>query len=625
MPLVAATTFSVFTSVTLGGSPFGEAYDASTHELYVTNGNGNNVTVLSDPSLQVVATIGVGTGPDGIAYDPGRGELFVANSGDGNVSVISDASHSVAATIMVGGAPWAVAYDPTLAEVFVSTFTGNDVVVIADSNNTVVYTVSLGSLVTPRAGPAGLAFDAGTDELYVAAWTSGYVIAFAVNQSYIRFAAESMVDTQPDEVAYVPSSNEIFVTSHANPGMVDVISDSMHSVVARVAVGANPIGLAYDPTTDEVMVANAGASNVSIIAVTNHTVVQSVNLLFMGASSGVAYDGRTGAVFVSDSLLGAVTVLLASDPVPYAVSGLPSPTSWTIAFSGTASAGYSIANDLYSSITYAGEFFFPSGSYTFSVGTVAGFRASPVQGSFSVPSTTPLTIVFSREYSVRFLETGLAASANWSVNLSGTLQYSTTTSIQFTVINGTYAFVVAGPVGFQPNMTSGSLTVAGANVTRQIGFAAVYTVTFTEFGLAAGTTWSITLASQTLTSLATTITFMEPTGSYPFTVGHVSGYNATPSSGTVYVTGADAGQRVNFTVPSTSTPGPGSGLLGLPGNDGVLIIIAIVAIIAVVGGLLAVRRRGGRPPTGADAPEVRSPPPSGPVPPGPSSPGGPSG
>ncbi len=74
-----------------------------------------------------------------------------------------------------------------------------------------------------------------------------------------------------------------------------------------------------------------------------------------------------------------------------------------------------------------------------------------------------------------------------------------------------------------------------------------YTVTFTESGLPAGTTWSVTSGTSTQSSTMTTIQFSVSNGSYPFSVAPVSGYTATPSSGTVVVSGAPVNQTVVFT------------------------------------------------------------------------------
>jgi len=55
--------------------------------------------------LGVTATIPVRNAPKGIVYDSGKGEIFVSNGQDNTVSVISDSTNTVIATIPVGGYP----------------------------------------------------------------------------------------------------------------------------------------------------------------------------------------------------------------------------------------------------------------------------------------------------------------------------------------------------------------------------------------------------------------------------------------------------------------------------------------------------------------------------------------
>jgi YVTN family beta-propeller protein len=61
--------------------------------------------------LGVTATIPVGQAPTCAAYDSYKGEVFVSNGQDNTVSVISDSTNTVTATIPVGAYPYGVARD----------------------------------------------------------------------------------------------------------------------------------------------------------------------------------------------------------------------------------------------------------------------------------------------------------------------------------------------------------------------------------------------------------------------------------------------------------------------------------------------------------------------------------
>jgi len=116
---------------------------------------------------------------------------------------------------------------------------------------------------------------------------------------------------------------------------------------------------------------------------------------------------------------------------------------------------------------------------------------------------------------------------------------------------------------------------------------ATYLVTFTGSGLPSGANWSVTLAGTTHFSTKASIAFTEANGSYPFTVGSVVGYTASPGSGSVTVNGA---VTLPITFSSSGAGGGGGGLppiLGLPGVEGYVVVGVTVAVAVIAGVLIA--------------------------------------
>jgi hypothetical protein len=120
------------------------------------------------------------------------------------------------------------------------------------------------------------------------------------------------------------------------------------------------------------------------------------------------------------------------------------------------------------------------------------------------------------------------------------------------------------------------------------GAAGSYPVTFTESGLASGTSWSVTFNAVPASSTTATIVFTAvASGTYTYTSGVVSNYTASPSSGSVVVNGTAANQAIMFT---SSTGGSGGGAAGTP--VWVWPVIAIVVVGAIVAGAaIALSRR----------------------------------
>lgn len=81
--------------------------------------------------------------------------------------------------------------------------------------------------------------------------------------------------------------------------------------------------------------------------------------------------------------------------------------------------------------------------------------------------------------------------------------------------------------------------------------AEMYSVTFTESGLPASTSWSVTLNGALESSSTTSIAFSEPNGTYSYTIGSVTGYSPSPASGMLTVNGAALSQPITWTKSST--------------------------------------------------------------------------
>ncbi|MFZ0698652.1 MAG: ice-binding family protein [Thermoplasmata archaeon] len=217
-------------------------------------------------------------------------------------------------------------------------------------------------------------------------------------------------------------------------------------------------------------------------------------------------------------------------------------------------------------------------------------EVSLADSTITVPSTAPATT-----YPVTFTASGPPATTSWSVTFGGISTSSTTATIGFSAVSGTYAFAVS-EVGYIANPSSGSVTVNGAAASQAIAFTAgaagTFTVTFADSGLTSGTSWSVTFNGVLTSSTTPTIAIPSvASGTYPYTSGVVSNYTASPSSGSVVVNGAPTNQTIAF----TSSGGGGSSSTstsGLPSWAWLGIGIAAVAVVGAVVVGIARSRRG---------------------------------
>lgn len=271
----------------------------------------------------------------------------------------------------------------------------------------------------------------------------------------------------------------------------------------------------------------------------------------VGAQTGYAITPSSGSVTVPPSSGYTVTVninFLTSYSVIFSESGLPSGTTWSVTLGGVEQTSST------STITFSE----PNGTYSYTIGAVPGYAATPLKGSVKVAGAapSPISIAFSvRTYTVTFQESGLPSGTSWSVTLGGTQKTSTTSTITFTEPNATYDFTMGSVAGYAASPASGYVTVSGSNVTEAISFSVntgSYTVTFTESGLPSGDSWDVIFNGVEHTSTSTTITFTGVlAGTYSWSAGTSASapsgfhWSATPSSGSMTVSGGES-QGITF-------------------------------------------------------------------------------
>lgn len=140
-----------------------------------------------------------------------------------------------------------------------------------------------------------------------------------------------------------------------------------------------------------------------------------------------------------------------------------------------------------------------------------------------------------------------AGNVFWQIGSSATL--GTTSVMQGTVLAHDSISMLTGSVlNGRAMAETGEVSLADSTITVPTPASiTTYPVTFTETHLPTGTSWSVTYGGVQASATMTTIVFDVVSGTYAFTVD-VAGYVATPSSGSVPVSGAAAGQTIDFTA-----------------------------------------------------------------------------
>jgi YVTN family beta-propeller protein len=636
--VISDTTNTVVATITVGSGPTGVAYDSGAGEVFVTNSGSGTVSVISDSTNTVVSTVTVESGPGAAAYDSGTGEIFVSNANSATVSVISDNNNTVVATVAVGSHPDGVTYDSGNGRIYVDNFDQGTVSILRVPP---VYTVTFTESGLPGGTEwwvnltHGRSFSSTSTTLTFSEPNGTYDYAVATtDKEYASpggsFTVSGAVVSEPvtfSLVTYAVTFTESGLPS-GTEWWVNLTNGQNFSSTSTTATFDEPNGT-YDyavATTDKEYAAAGGSFTVNgavvsepadfILGTYAVTFTESglpggtewwVNLTngqsFPSTSTTVTFNEANGtydyAVATTDKEYaaagGSFTVMGSAVPetatfrlVTYAVtfteSGLPSGTEWWVNLTNGQS---------FSSTTTTATFDESNGTYDYAVATTAKEYAS-AGGSFTVSgAAVPKTATFSLvTYAVTFTESGLAGGTEWWVNLTNGQSFSSTsTTVTFSEVNGTYDYAVA-TTDKENASAGGTFTVSGAAVSESAPFSLVtYAVTFTESGLSAGTEWWVNLTNgQSFSSTTTTVAFSEPNGTYSYTASAAGRSSVT---GTLTVNGQPVAPAT-LSFHAVSTPGLSTldyAIVGL-----VIVLVLIVLVFALV------RRRGKAPPTSTTPP-----------------------
>jgi len=507
----------VTASIPVGVLPNAVVVNPANKEIYVSNGGSGTVSIISASQFlpRVIDTVPVGPDPDALAVDPVTHNVFVATAGTDNVSVISGATNTVLRTVTVGsdpGAGGAMVYDPEDGHVFVANVGSNNVSVLWGSNGSLNATIPVGT------GPMGLAIDPAAKELFVANHYSDNVsvISTVTNEvvATIRVGEEPATN---GAIAYSSVTGYIYVPNGGS-GNVSVILGSTNSIAGSINVGDQPDAIAVDPdNSTPVYVANEGSSNVDVLILTE------VTFTATGLPSGSSWSVSLGSppVVRSDVTVrskGTILALVQSGLIDYTISG---PAGYAVSkVTGPLQPTQSSANASGSKITLAVKFGHvetltfsetglppdspwgvslrsalhhggPAGQSNSTTGSSVGFTivqgswkfvvtgnpttygAKPGHGTLTVPDhalTKNLKFKLVTA-TVTFRAVGLGAGTPWDVNLTGPMDESvrtTSPTIKFHLVNGTYTYSVSNFTFLHPHPASGTFVVVAPHALPQV-------------------------------------------------------------------------------------------------------------------------------------------------------------
>lgn len=237
---IDTTTLKVTGLLKSGSDP--EQFDLSRNgkQLYISNEDSAQVTVLDIVSGAIIATIPTGHEPEGVRTSPNGKWVIVTSETDNTISIIDTGLLKVLKTAAVGMRPRDVAFTPDSKTVYVSGEGDASLSRVAvPAGEPVARVLQL----RKEARPMGVVVDAARKRIYVSTGRGGTI---AVVQQDGKLIKEISVGARPWGIALSHDGRRLY-TANGSSNDITVVDTSSVSVLKKVSVGKGPWGVVLSP------------------------------------------------------------------------------------------------------------------------------------------------------------------------------------------------------------------------------------------------------------------------------------------------------------------------------------------------------------------------------------------
>lgn len=516
-------------------------YDNYSHAVLVVGFSNSLIYEINQYNHSLVSHFQGPDSPDAITFDPANGNIFVSNS----TSLYQyNSTGAPVNSVYLGSYLISLSYDPLNGQIMVGSLYGG---VYFLNSSTLKTEMALNSISVFSS--QSFAFNSGMNAMEVVdnSGSTGKIAFIGKNDQII-----SQVNATGTvlSIIYSKSSNRTYYIALSGSDSFTYYLNGL--ATHRIAGTGQSFGIGIDPSLNMILSTNTQNGTIYLINDTTDRVayiVQDSGMPLMPVSA----PGNSGFYVVNpmEDALDLISVNDATASISFMEHGLSTSTGWNVTLNG-----YTL-----SSTNPTITFYEAPGNYGYSISNVAGY-ISPVGGQLEVMSLNiSIILQFTKEYSVRFTETGLPGGLTWDVALNGsTVPAASGSNITFEEANGSYHFNITGFNGYRASPSQGYLTVNGSDVILNLDFSTVsYNLTFNAKNLPAGTPWSLSINGIMEKSAANIYTYEATPGVYNYKVFPAQHYYPDTASGSVSVINSNVTvnitwmpylYRVNFTQDS---------------------------------------------------------------------------
>jgi len=216
------------------------------HRVYASATGTNELAVVDDQTLQIVARVPAGDYPDGVAYASKANKIYVSDLHGKTDTVIDAKTNQVVTTIQLGGGAGNSQYDPVSDRIFVTVDGREELAEIDPKTDQVVARYPL----TGCKGSHGLLIDSENHLAFAACEENSKLVVFDLQSK--KATATLAVGADPDVLAFDSGLHRLYVS--AESGNITIFDERGNSLV-KIGEGffaANAHSVAVDSRTHRV-------------------------------------------------------------------------------------------------------------------------------------------------------------------------------------------------------------------------------------------------------------------------------------------------------------------------------------------------------------------------------------
>ncbi len=225
-------------------------------KIFVTNQGSDSVSVFSFTGrFDFLKEIEVGNAPAGVAVSSVNREVYISNTESSEISVIDVDALEIKRTIKLNGSSLGVAVSPDGKRLFVSDWFNNCLAIIQlDSQN--ARCVDVGR------APAGISVSKKNGEIYVANRDSNSVVIISLSEE--KVIDEILVGDHPFGTKLSPDEDYLYVTN-VQSNDVSIIDLNERREKTKVSVGKKPYCITFSYDGRKAFVTNQYSDSISVI------------------------------------------------------------------------------------------------------------------------------------------------------------------------------------------------------------------------------------------------------------------------------------------------------------------------------------------------------------------------